>query len=317
MTDSPRPAGRRITRGLRRGSSIARRVLVGHRQHDTALRLPPETTRDGQHRTVGVVAPVSPAVPRLDPTTDVEEPEPPALASVTATALPTPLLPGPHTLKRRIGFVLANACTVSSLLLGMTAIFLALAGDVRWAALCLIGCVVFDGLDGGLARAFGVSSPFGAQMDSLADMCSFGIATPVLVFRWLSPDAPVAVLAPACALVAVCAAIRLARFNVSPKDGHYFAGIPTTIVAGILALACLLHPHTGLVLVASVGVLGLLMVTTFPYAKVAQLRRLPLWLLVVPVAGALLDLSATFLVLVGVYLLSGPLLWLKHRRSAA
>ncbi len=319
VTDSPRPAGRRIiTRNLRRrGGSLARRVLVGQRLGDTAasLRLPAEPPRDGQHRTVGTIAPptpVHPTGPGTDATDAPAEPPGPAPA-VAATA--DRLLPGPHTWPRRAAFVLVNACTVSSLLLGITAIFLAMGGELRWGALCLVGCVAFDGLDGGLARAFGVSSPFGAQMDSMADMCSFGIATPVLVFRWLSGDAPVAVIAPICALVAICAAIRLARFNVSPKDGHYFAGIPTTIVAGMLAVACLLHPHHGVLLVGSVGVLALLMVTTFPYAKLAQLRRLPLWLLIVPIAGALLDPTVTFLVLVGIYLISGPLLWLKHRSS--
>lgn len=252
-----------------------------------------------------MIAPVSPAVPTDTAYERVEEP-------AAAPAVPR-LLPGEHTWPRRIGFLLANGCTVASLLLGVTAIFLAIHGDLRVGALCLVACVVFDGLDGGFARAFKVASPFGAQMDSMADMCSFGIATPVLVYQWMSQGAPVAVLAPVCALVAACAAIRLARFNVSPKDGHYFSGIPTTIVAGILALACLLHPHPGLVLVASIGVLAILMVTTFPYAKLAQLRRLPLWLVVVPIAGALLNLTATFLVLVAVYLISGPLLWLKQR----
>ena len=242
-------------------------------------------------------------------------PTEPALRPATSAA--PRLLPGEHTWRRRLGFLAANGCTVASLLLGVTSIFLALTGDPRIGAICLVGCVVFDGLDGALARAFGVASPFGAQMDSMADMCSFGIAGPVLVFRWLSADTPLYVLGPACALIAVCAAIRLARFNVSPKDGSYFSGIPTTIVACILALGCLLHPQHGAPIVVSIAVLAVLMVTTFPYAKLAQLRRLPLWLAIVPVAGALLDLRTTFLALVAVYLLSGPAIWLFRRRRTA
>jgi CDP-diacylglycerol--serine O-phosphatidyltransferase len=315
VTDSPRPAGRRITRGLRRGGSIARRVLVGRRRNDASatLRLPeglPTAGPDGQHRTVGTIAPTSPAVPPPPVTS------PAPLGLTAAVAPPQPLLPGAHTRRRRLAFVAVNACTVLGLLAGVSAIFLAIAGDLRAAALCLIGYVACDGLDGGLARKLGVSSPFGAQMDSLVDMACCGVATPVLVYRWLSGDAPAMALAPACALVAVCAAIRLARFNVSPKDGRYFCGIPTTIVAAILALATLLHPHPGLALVASAGVLGLLMVTTFPYAKLAQLRRVPLWVLLVPAAGLLVDVTVTFLVLVGAYLASGPVLWLKRRRTA-
>ncbi|WP_420829843.1 CDP-alcohol phosphatidyltransferase family protein [Actinocatenispora thailandica] len=299
---------------MRRGGSLARRVLVGQRSYEptATIRRPDDAPRDGQHRTIGTIVPPRPEAAALAlPPVPVE----PGFES-TAPRVPR-LLPGEHTLRRRVGFLLANGCTVASLLLGVTSIFLAIAGDLRIGALCLVGCVVFDGLDGGVARAFGVSSPFGAQMDSMADMCSFGIAAPVLVFRWLSDDTPLYVLGPACALIAVCAAIRLARFNVSPKDGCYFSGIPTTIVACILALGCLLHPHHGAPIVASIAVLALLMVTTFPYAKLAQLRRLPLWLAIVPVAGALLDLSTTFLALVAIYLLSGPAIWLLRRRRTA
>jgi CDP-diacylglycerol--serine O-phosphatidyltransferase len=255
-----------------------------------------------------MIAPAGPPVP------------PPAAPAalrpvVGAVAAPEALLPGVPTRRRRLSFVAVNACTVVGLVAGMAAIFLALHGDLRAAALCLIGYVACDGLDGGLARKLGVSSPFGAQMDSLVDMACCGVATPVLVYRWLSSDAPAMALAPACALVAVCAAIRLARFNVSPKDGRFFCGIPTTLVAAILAFATLLHPHPGLALVASAGLLGLLMVTTFPYAKLAQLRRVPLWILLVPAAGLLIDVTVTFLVLVGAYLASGPLIWLKRRHT--
>ena len=103
-----------------------------------------------------------------------------------APAMSIPLLPGERTAARRIKFAVVNACTLTSLMLGMLAIFLAMQGDVRIAALCLIACVVFDGLDGALARKFGVASPFGAQMDSLADMCSFGLAAPVVVYASLA-----------------------------------------------------------------------------------------------------------------------------------
>ena len=101
---------------------------------------------------------------------------------------------------------------------------------------CLVACVVFDGLDGALARKLGVASPFGAQMDSLADMCSFGLAAPVVVYASLAGTGRRAAAAvAACALVAACAAIRLARFNVSPKDGRFFCGVPTTMAAAVLA----------------------------------------------------------------------------------
>ncbi len=245
----------------------------------------------------------------------------PAMPSMAATAGPAsiPLLPGEPTLSRRIKFALVNACTIASILLGLSAVFLAVQGELRLGALLLLGCVALDGVDGGLARKFGVASPFGAQMDSMADMCSFGIATPLVAYFWLADVAPLPVLAPLCVLVTVCAAIRLARFNVSPKDGRYFCGVPTTMAAAIMAITILLNPRPGPVVVALVlvGGLAVLMVSSFPYAKLARIAKLPPWLWVLPVVAAFANASTTFAVLVGLYLISGPLLWLRHRSPAA
>jgi CDP-diacylglycerol--serine O-phosphatidyltransferase len=219
-----------------------------------------------------------------------------------------------QTPARRIRFVLVNACTLSSLGLGVAAIFLSMHGGIRWAALCLVACVSLDGVDGALARRLGVASPFGAQLDSMADMCSFGIAAPVVVYTGLHGSASAVPVGAACALVAACAAIRLARFNVSPKDGRFFCGVPTTTVAAVLGLAMLigLRP-SGAVSVAALAVLGLAMVSGFPYAKLGRVVKLPPWLWLAPGVGALLDYRITFAVLVALYLASGPVLWLRER----
>ena len=229
---------------------------------------------------------------------------------------PARLLPGVHTMRRRASFALVNACTLASLGLGLTAIFLAMHGDVRLAAGCLVACVAFDGLDGALARKLGVSSPFGAQMDSLADMCSFGLAAPVVVYASLAHSVPTAAAAVACIMVAGCAAIRLARFNVSPKDGKFFSGVPTTMAAAVLALAVLIDlPVPGLALLGGVALLAFAMVSSFPYAKLARIVKLPPWLWLMPIVGALVDARLTFVVLVAAYLISGPFLWLRLRRA--
>jgi CDP-diacylglycerol---serine O-phosphatidyltransferase len=261
-----------------------------------------------------LVAPVSPAAP--GPLTMAGST---VAGSTAAGASRTiPLLPGPQTRARRLRFVLVQACTLGSLLLGLAAIFLSLHGEPRWAAACLVGCVTFDGLDGALARRFGVASPFGAQMDSLADMCSFGIAAPVVVYASIHSSAPGPLVAGACALVAMCAAIRLARFNVSPKDGRFFCGVPTTMAAAVLGLGTLIGLRLpGLVAVAVVALLALAMVSSFPYAKLARIARVPAWLWLVPVAGAVLDYRLTFAGLVLLYLVSGPFLWFRGRRLAA
>ncbi|HZN18264.1 MAG TPA: CDP-alcohol phosphatidyltransferase family protein [Micromonosporaceae bacterium] len=306
-TESPRPAYRWTGR-LRRGGSVARRLggrIIRRRGPLGTTTLLPEARPDfadlAALTAVGGIVPVSPAVPA-----------PPGSAPTGPMTIP--LLPGERTAVRQLKFSLVNACTLGSLTLGITAIFLAMQADVRWAAVCLIACVVFDGLDGALARRLGVASPFGAQMDSLADMCSFGLAAPVVVYASLAGTVPAGAAGVACALVAGCAAIRLARFNVSPKDGRFFCGVPTTMAAAVLALAVLIGlPISGAWQLAGVALLAFAMVSSFPYAKLARLVKLPPWLLAVPVLGTLVDIRLTFGLIVAAYLASGPLLWLRQR----
>jgi CDP-diacylglycerol---serine O-phosphatidyltransferase len=234
---------------------------------------------------------------------------------VEAAVAETSLLPGEHTMARRLRFALVQSCTLGSLALGLMAIFLAMHGEVRFAAGCLVACVAFDGLDGALARKLGVSSPFGAQMDSLADMCSFGLAAPVVVYASLAHTVPTAAAAVACMLVAGCAAIRLARFNVSPSDGKFFSGVPTTMAAAVLALTVLIDlPMPGIAVLGGVALLAFAMVSSFPYAKLARLLRLPPWLLLLPVVGALVDPRLTFAMVVAAYLVSGPVMWVRAKR---
>ena len=230
-----------------------------------------------------------------------------------------PLLTGAHTPARRLRFVLVNACTVSSLLLGVTAIFLVLGDYARLGAVAVLGCVVFDGLDGMLARRLGVSTPFGAQMDSLADMCSFGLATPVVSYAWLTNGW--------CARrpgrSGVCVGDRLRRDPVGPIQrlpeerllllrgaDHHCRRDPRAV--------CAPHPPSGTGLAgAAVGALALLTgVSTFPYVKLGRALQLPPWLWAVPIAGALIDVPTTFTLLVAVYLASGPLLWMRQRSTA-
>jgi CDP-diacylglycerol---serine O-phosphatidyltransferase len=231
-------------------------------------------------------------------------------------AAPAALLPGAHTRARRMRFALVNACTLGSLGLGLLAIFLAMHGDSRVAAACLVACVAFDGLDGALARKLGVASPFGAQMDSLADMCSFGLAAPIVVYASLAHSVPTAAAAVACMLVAGCAAIRLARFNVSPKDSKFFCGVPTTVAAAVLALTVLIDvPMPGIAVLGGVAVLAFAMVSSFPYAKLARIVKLPPWVWLLPVVGALVDPRLTFVAVVIAYLASGPVVWLRTKRA--
>src|SRR5690606_12131525 len=106
----------------------------------------------------------------------------------------------------------------------------------------------------------------------------------------LAEVAPAKLLLPACVAMTVCAAIRLARFNVSPRDGCFFTGVPTTMAAAITAITVALNPEPGPVGVSvALGVtagLALLMVSSFPYAKLARIAMLPPWLWVLPMVAA-------------------------------
>jgi len=324
-SDTPRPAGRRWWRLRQRGSRATQLIArVGLRRREPRTADAAVLVASGS---LAVPATRVTAAPALPPATRSEPaihraPSPrPEPAMRVRTDGPVPLLPGERTVVRRITFVLVNGCTVGSLVMGMVAIFLAISGDpakLRLAAIALLACVVFDGCDGGLARRFGVASPFGMQLDSLADLSSFGVATGIVTYQWLVVlEAPRTLAALVCVLIAVCAALRLARFNVSPKHGDHFCGVPTTMVAAVLALNILLGPDSMPVMahVAFAGVYALAMVTPFPYVKLARVLRLPLWLWVVPAICAMVSVPGTFVAVVGAYLVSGPVLWLLQRRD--
>ena len=91
------------------------------------------------------------------------------------------------------------------------------------------------------------------------------------------------------------------------------------MTAAVLALNILIGPDSvpALAQVAFVSVYALAMVTPFPYVKLAKILRLPPWVWVAPAISAMISLPLTFLAIVGGYLLSGPVLWLVHRRRDA
>src|SRR4051812_40423082 len=134
-TDSPRPAGRRWAGRLRRGGTIARQALsirVGRRSGDSG-RAATATRAEVIYTGTDLVA----AAPRgrTVAVSGVSHAAPPP---IILDAEVTSLLPGRHTKRRKAGFALVQSCTLSSLGLGLLAIFLAMHGDVRLAAFCLV-----------------------------------------------------------------------------------------------------------------------------------------------------------------------------------
>src|SRR6266851_2997558 len=112
-------------------------------------------------------------------------------------------------------FLLPNLITLSSIFCGFDAIRLAARGsedDIYRAAVLLIFAMIFDMLDGRVARMTKTQSAFGVQIDSLADVVSFGVAPSLMVYQWTSPHHPEAALAVAFVFIG-CGAVRLARFK--------------------------------------------------------------------------------------------------------
>ncbi|HWD50243.1 MAG TPA: CDP-diacylglycerol--serine O-phosphatidyltransferase [Rhizomicrobium sp.] len=133
-----------------------------------------------------------------------------------------------------------SAITLLGLCSGATAIPFAMYGSWKWAMAAIVCAAVLDTMDGWVARLIGAGSEFGAQLDSLSDLVSFGIAPSVLVYMWTLDHAGGAgwifVL-----LYCVCCAIRLARFNIEsgkpakPAASH-FTGLPTPAAACLILL---------------------------------------------------------------------------------
>jgi len=141
-------------------------------------------------------------------------------------------------LQKWIRRFLPSAFTLGNLYLGILAIVLVVLGEHwRYASFVIIIGMFLDGLDGRLARMLDVSSSFGKELDSLADVTTFGVA-PAVLLMYLQPESWVYHVA--AVAFAFCGAIRLARFNVQPSllKGH-FTGLPIPAAGGLAATATL------------------------------------------------------------------------------
>jgi CDP-diacylglycerol--serine O-phosphatidyltransferase len=145
-----------------------------------------------------------------------------------------------------IGKLVPSTLTLLGLCSGATAIRFAWANDWTDAVAAIVFAMIFDMLDGAAARKFGADTRFGAQLDSLADLVSFGVAPGVVMYSWSLQrmgNAGWIVTLIFCA----CAAIRLARFNVqsardegATKRDPFFVGLPTPAAACMLLLPLLI-----------------------------------------------------------------------------
>lgn len=184
-------------------------------------------------------------------------------------------------------FVLPNLFTSTSIFCGFYAILLASgaggAAHLKRACLAIFFAIFFDMADGRVARLTRTQSAFGVQLDSLADVISFGVAPAVLLYRWSLTTLGMGGIALAFVYVA-CGAIRLARFNVIAEGGdklggRYFTGLPIPLAAGTIASSILVQQRLfgpvaprawrGIVLVT---LLASLMVSNVHYRTFKQTR---------------------------------------------
>jgi CDP-diacylglycerol--serine O-phosphatidyltransferase len=172
--------------------------------------------------------------------------------------------------------------TFLNAILGFLSIVKSFEGNYKAAAYYLIAAALLDGFDGRLARAFGSTSYFGMELDSLSDAISFCRAPMVLVYCWGPLEGTLSKLLLAFYL---CAGLgRLARFNsTADQQQHYFIGLPTTIAAFFISSLVLserffvehqvyLREHPSLLL-AAVGCSALLMISPIRFMSGKKLTR--------------------------------------------
>jgi CDP-diacylglycerol---serine O-phosphatidyltransferase len=240
----------------------------------------------------------------------------------------------PERPKSRAIYLLPNLLTTGCLFSGFYAIVAAIDGNYERAGFAVFLAMIFDTLDGRVARMTSTESAFGKEYDSLADMVSFGLAPAIVAYQW-----GVARLFEygsvwgrlgwlAAFFYAVCAALRLARFNSrTGADKRWFEGLPSPSAAAIVSGFVWSSTEwrepglAGLVVALLVTLAaGALMVSRFSYSSFKQLNLDGsvkfASIILVPLAFVLIA-SHPPLALLGVfgtYALSGPVLWLVHRR---
>jgi CDP-diacylglycerol--serine O-phosphatidyltransferase len=232
--------------------------------------------------------------------------------------------------------LLPNLITLLALCAGLTAIRLSMEGKLEWALAAIVFAGVLDGIDGRVARMLKGTSRFGAELDSLADFVNFGVAPALILYFWglheLKSAGWIAAL-----VFAICAALRLARFNVMIDDpnkpawsGNFFTGIPApagalTVLLPIYLFFLGIDSNNNLVTIWLTFfytlAIGLLMVSRLPVFSGKRVgKRVPpemvLPVFVVFVLAFALLVSYPWEVLsvsTVVYLVCLPLGWLSYR----
>jgi CDP-diacylglycerol--serine O-phosphatidyltransferase len=198
---------------------------------------------------------------------------PPIILFNLFTVLSMPDKNNDDSLQTRGIYLLPNLLTTAGLFSGFYAVVSSMNGHFISAAVAIFIAMIFDGLDGRVARMTNTQSEFGAEYDSMADMLSFGIAPGIVAYNWaLSSFGKFGWLA--AFVYVACAALRLARFNtqVGIADKRYFQGLASPAAAGVVASIIWVGSEYqingqdyGYIIGLITIVMGLLMVSNFRY----------------------------------------------------
>lgn len=193
--------------------------------------------------------------------------------------------------------LLPNAITAAALAAGLTGIRFAMAGDWDMAVYAIILAGLLDGIDGRIARLLKAQSRFGAELDSLADSLSFGVAPALILYLWSIQDLPRLGWFASLAF-AICCALRLARFNAQidtddqpHKSAGFLTGVPAPVGAGLAFLPFYLWMATDIaefrnpvfvaVWLAAVGVLMISNIATLSWKSIRPRRSIRLEMIAV------------------------------------
>ncbi len=228
--------------------------------------------------------------------------------------------------KEKVKNAVPSMATISSLLLGVLAIMVLFDDRFFLAGLLIILGSILDVLDGQLASRLDATSEVGKELDSLADMVTFGVAPMIMIYRLMLFVGVASSVAMAASLVFVLAgAYRLARYNTLPSDRRaYFKGLPIPAACLILVTGSFWQHWTiNIWWIVIVVLVSYLMVSRFPYAKNIHVIKAPPLLLtgmVVCVIGWGLMAGGLRAIPFGIFALygiSGPVLFLyrvgRHR----
>ncbi len=233
---------------------------------------------------------------------------------------------------RRGVFLVPATITSIGLLAGFYSIVSSVSGHFETASVMLVLAFVCDGLDGRIARASRTSSQFGVEYDSLSDVIAFGVAPAMLAYSWaLKPIGSFGI--GVSGLFVICAALRLARFNVqtATADKHRFVGLPVPGAAMMLAGVALAYsyfelnaPRTLCTLMVPITLaLGGLMISRVPYPSFKTIKfdkraQLGLFLGVIVFAAMLFAMpQLTAFLISTAYVLSGPVLLARGEQMSA